>query len=98
RLRKGEDFAAVAKQVSDDAATKDKGGDLGFIARGHAEEALETAAFALQPGQLSDVVETRYGFHVIRVDERHAAREKPLDEVREEIDKALRADRARAAA
>jgi peptidyl-prolyl cis-trans isomerase D len=98
RLKKGEDFASVAKQMSDDAATKDKGGDLGFIARGRAEEALENAAFALQPGELSGVVETRYGYHLVKVEERHAAREKPLDEVREEIQKTLRAERARAAA
>ncbi len=72
RLKKGEDFAAVAKEVSEDKANKDKGGDLGFIRRGHAEEAFENAAFGLQPGELSAVVETRYGFHIIKVDERKA--------------------------
>ena len=95
RLKKGEDFAAVAKALSEDKANKDKGGDLGFIRRGHTEEAFETAAFALQPGELSDVVETRHGLHIIKVDERKAAREKPLAEVREGIVKSLRADRAR---
>jgi peptidyl-prolyl cis-trans isomerase D len=98
RLKKGEDFAAVAKELSEDNANKDKGGDLGFIRRGHAEEAFETAAFALQPGELSDLVETRRGLHIVKVDERKAAREKPLAEVREEIVKSLRADRARMAA
>lgn len=98
RLKKGADFAAVAKEVSDDKATKDQGGDLGFIARGRAEETFENAAFALQPGEISDVVETRYGLHVLKVDERRAAREKPLAEVRDEITKALRTERARTAA
>ena len=98
RLKKGEDFAAVAKEVSEDKANKDKGGDLGFIRRGNAEEAFESAAFALQAGELSGVVETRFGFHVIRVDERKAPREKPLAEVRDEIAETLRADRARNAA
>ncbi len=94
RLKKGEDFAAVAKELSEDQSNKDKGGDLGFVRRGHTEEAFETAAFALQPGGLSDVVETRRGLHIIKVDERKAAREKPLSEVREEIVKSLRAERA----
>jgi peptidyl-prolyl cis-trans isomerase D len=98
RLKKGEDFAAVAKEVSEDKANKDNGGDLGFIRRGRAEEAFESAAFALQPGELSGVVETRFGFHVIRVDERRAVREKPLSEVRDEIAETLRSDRARNAA
>ncbi len=98
RLKKGEDFAAVAKEVSEDKANKDKGGDLGFIRRGNAEEAFESAAFALQAGELSGVVETRFGFHVIRVDERKAPREKPLAEVRDEIAETLRTDRARNAA
>jgi peptidyl-prolyl cis-trans isomerase D len=98
RLKKGEDFATVAKEVSEDNANKDKGGDLGFIRRGTADEAFENAAFALQPGQLSDVVETSAGLDIIKVDERKAAREKPLAEVRDEIARRLRADRAHAAA
>ncbi|MBI2962441.1 MAG: SurA N-terminal domain-containing protein [Deltaproteobacteria bacterium] len=98
RLRKGEDFAAVARELSDDKATSEKGGDLGFIARGRAEETFENAAFALQPGELSDVVETRYGLHVVKVEERRAAREKPLAEVRDEIAGALRTERAGSAA
>ena len=95
RLRKGEDFAAVAMETSEDLATKDKGGDLGFIARGRMEETLENAAFSLKPGELAEVVETRYGFHIVKAEARREAREKPLDEVREEITKSLRADRAR---
>jgi len=98
RLKKGEDFAAVAKEVSEDEANKDKGGDLGFIRRGNTEEPFENAAFGLQAGELSGVVETRHGLHIIKVDERQAAREKPLAEVRDEIVKSLRADRARVAA
>jgi peptidyl-prolyl cis-trans isomerase D len=98
RLKKGEDFEAVAKEVSEDTATKPKGGDLGFLPRGRTEEAFETAAFGLQPGELSDVVETRYGLHLIKIDERKPAREKPLTEVRAEIEKKLRAERAHDAA
>jgi peptidyl-prolyl cis-trans isomerase D len=98
RLKQGADFATVAKEVSDDAATKDKGGDLGFITRGRAEEAVEDAAFALNAGEISEVIETRHGLHVIKVEERKAAHEKPLAEVRDEIAKSMRAERARDAA
>jgi peptidyl-prolyl cis-trans isomerase D len=98
RAKKGEDFAALAKEASDDKANKDKGGDLGFIRRGRTEEAFENAAFALQPGEVSDIVETRRGFHVIKLEEHKASREKPLAEVRDEIVRTLRTERARNAA
>lgn len=95
RVKKGEDFAAVAKAVSEDPSNKDKGGDLGFFPRGRMEEAFETAAFGLKPGETSDLVETRYGFHIIRVDEHKPERVKPLDEVRASIVATIRHDRAR---
>ncbi|MGH7898832.1 MAG: SurA N-terminal domain-containing protein, partial [Candidatus Binatia bacterium] len=98
RLKKGEPFETVAEEVSEDTATKPKGGDLGLLPRGRTEEAFENAAFALEAGGLSDVVETRYGLHLIKVEDRKPAREKPLDEVRAEIEKALRVERAHDAA
>lgn len=78
RIRKGEDFAAVAKEVSTDTGTKDNGGDLGWFPRGMMVEEFEAAAFALQPGQVSDVVQTSYGYHIIKVEERDPNR--PLDQ------------------
>lgn len=69
RLQAGEDFSAVAQELSTDAATKDQGGDLGWFPRGVMDQTFEDAAFGLQPGQLSGVVETSYGFHIILVDE-----------------------------
>ena len=78
RIRKGEDFAAVAKEVSTDTGTKDNGGDLGWFPRGMMAEEFEAAAFALQPGQVSDVVRTSYGYHIIKVEERDPNR--PLDQ------------------
>jgi peptidyl-prolyl cis-trans isomerase SurA len=70
RLDKGEDFAALAKQFSEDP-NAENGGDLGFIKKGTLSElAFEERAFALGTGQVSDVFETRLGFHIIKVSER----------------------------
>lgn len=90
----GADFAALAREHSQDEATAAEGGDLGFFGRGVMVPAFEQAAFALQPGELSDVVETPFGFHVIRLEEKKPARVRPLDEVRPEIVRELQQDMA----
>jgi parvulin-like peptidyl-prolyl isomerase len=85
RIEAGEEFAAVAAELSGDAGSKGRGGDLGFFARGQMVSEFEAAAFALEPGGLSDLVRSDYGFHVIRVEERREALHRPLEEVREEL-------------
>lgn len=70
RVRAGEDFAKLAKEFSTDAGNKDKGGDLGWFGKGAMVPAFEEAAFKLKPGEISDLVETPFGLHIIKLDER----------------------------
>lgn len=93
KVKAGGDFAAIAKEHSDDTTTAVKGGDLGFFGRGEMTPAFEAAAFALQPGQVSDLVETPFGFHVIKVEEHRAGGPQPLDSVRDQIVKTLQNER-----
>jgi peptidyl-prolyl cis-trans isomerase D len=83
--KKGSDFAKLAQQLSEDAGSAAKGGDLGLFSRGKMVPAFDDAAFALEPGAVSEVVETPFGFHVIKVDEKLPGGPKPLETVREEI-------------
>jgi parvulin-like peptidyl-prolyl isomerase len=85
RARAGEDFAALAQEYSDDYATRQSGGDTGFFHRGQMAPEFEAAAFALQPGEISDVVETSFGVHIIRLEERQDEELLPLDDVREQL-------------
>ena len=89
RIDNGEDFATLAMENSD-GPSKAKGGDLGFFSREQMVPPFSEAAFALQPGQTSDVVQTRFGYHLIRVTERQAEQTMAFNEVKEAISARLR--------
>ncbi len=79
------DFAAVAKERSEDPGTKQAGGDLGWVDRGSLEPALADAVFALAPNNVSEPIETKLGFHVVKVEEKQAAQDKKLADAEGEI-------------
>jgi parvulin-like peptidyl-prolyl isomerase len=84
RLNSGEDFAAVAKEVST-GPEAEKGGDMGFFSRGVLPETLERAAFSLSPGKISRVVETPYGYHIVKVLEKETGGEVRSVKAREKV-------------
>jgi len=89
QVKGGADFAALAKKESEDEGSKATGGDLGFFGKGRMVPEFETAAFAMQPGQTSDLVRSQFGFHIIRVVEKKAGETRPLDQVRQQIQEQL---------
>lgn len=90
KLKKGEDFIKLAAEVSDDLGTKAKGGDLDFFPKGTMIPAFEEAAFSLKPGELSNIVETEYGYHIIKLEEKKEPLLEPYETIKEKVkDQAL---------
>ena len=89
QIKGGADFAALAKQHSNDGSAPN-GGDLGFFPRGQMVKPFEEAAFALKAGEISPLVETEFGYHIIKGAEHRDARTVPLAEVSDRIAQALR--------
>ncbi len=84
-IRAGADFATIAREQSQDPGSAKNGGDLGFFPKGQMDPKFEAAAFALKPGTVSGIVETPFGFHIIKVVERRPPRTMPLAEVSAQI-------------
>ncbi|MDQ7819282.1 MAG: peptidylprolyl isomerase [Armatimonadota bacterium] len=97
RLRRGELFDALARQYSRDADSRERGGDLGWVSRGQLVPEFEQVAFSLQPGQVSGVVRTQYGYHIIQLLERRPPVAATLDQVREQVRQRLLASKQEAA-
>jgi len=97
RAKAGEDFAELAKKYSEDGSAP-QGGDLNFFAREGMVKPFSDAAFAMQPGQISDIVKSEFGFHIIKTMERKAAGTQPLADVRAQIEEQLKFEKAQAEA
>lgn len=89
RLVKGEDFEDLARKYSQDTESAARGGDLGYFSKGRMVPSFEKAAFALPVGGLSDIVETKFGYHLIKVEEKRAAQKLKYEDVKEDLTKYL---------
>jgi len=89
-VKGGEKFADVAKKVSEDPGSAQSGGDLGYFSRGRMVPEFETAAFSLKTNEVSDVITTEYGYHILIITDRKPARTVPFDEVKEDLTQYLK--------
>jgi peptidyl-prolyl cis-trans isomerase D len=85
QVKKGGKFEDLAKKYSEDPGSKDKGGDLSWITQGQTVAEFEKTAFSLPAGQISNLVKTQYGFHIIRALEKETAHTKPFEEVKDSL-------------
>lgn len=90
QVKAGGNFEEIAKKNSEDTGSAAQGGSLGLIGRGRTVPEFEKTAFSLPKGQISDLVKSSYGFHIIRVDDKQDAHVKPLPEVRDQIESTLK--------
>ena len=92
-LKGGQDFAALAKKYSEDKGSGAKGGDLGYFARGQMVKPFENAAFAMKPNEVSDIVETQFGYHLIKVYDKKPERILAYDDVKSLLAERLRQEK-----
>ncbi len=85
QIKGGADFAELAKKYSEDPGSATKGGDLGWVTRGQTVPNFEKTAFSLKPKEVSNVIKTEYGFHILQVLAKDTARVKPFEEVKDTI-------------
>jgi peptidyl-prolyl cis-trans isomerase C len=89
KLKGGQDFAALAREFSEGPSAP-RGGELGYFGRGQMVPAFETVAFAMKPGEVSDIVETRFGYHLIKVEDKKSAGTVSYTEVKGQLDDHLK--------
>jgi peptidyl-prolyl cis-trans isomerase C len=94
QVQGGGDFAKLAREKSQDPGSAPNGGDLNFFAKGQMVPQFEEAAFKLKPGEVSPVVESPFGFHIIKMLERRPARTVPLEEARPQVTEFLKQQQA----
>ncbi len=91
-LKKGADFAALAKAKSK-CPSAPRGGDLGWVTKGRMDPEFEKAAFALSKGELSGVVKSSFGYHIIKCEDKEEAKEKPMDEIKPIVERQIKRER-----
>jgi peptidyl-prolyl cis-trans isomerase D len=94
RIDQGEDFAKLAEQFSEDPGTASKGGNLGSFKKGQMVKPFEEAAFSLTPGEVSPVVKSQFGFHIIKVESVEEEKVQSLEEVRSTLEEEMKAEKA----
>jgi peptidyl-prolyl cis-trans isomerase C len=94
KLKKGEDFTELAKQYSEDSSSA-RGGDLNYFSRGKMVKPFEDAAFALKKGEVSDIVETQFGYHLIKVTDRRPETLIPFEEIKDKLQDYLKKETIR---
>ncbi|MCP3852379.1 MAG: hypothetical protein GY694_19420 [Gammaproteobacteria bacterium] len=92
KIKEGADFSEMAKQYSKDPGSADSGGDLGFFGKGEMVPAFEESAYSLNPGDISELVESTFGYHIIKLDSIEGGETKPLESVKAEINEVLQLD------
>ncbi|MFY9580653.1 MAG: peptidyl-prolyl cis-trans isomerase, partial [Gaiellaceae bacterium] len=98
QAKAGADFAELAKKNSEDEQNAKNGGDLDYFGRGRMVPEFDEAVFAMQPGQISDLVKTQYGYHIIKLVDKKTAATRPLAEVRQQLSDQLAYERAQSQA
>jgi len=98
QARSGADFADLAKKNSEDEGSAQKGGDLDFFGRGRMVPEFDTAAFALKPGEISDLVKTQYGYHIIKLVDKKEGATRALADVRQQLTDQIAFEKAQAQA
>ena len=90
----GQDFAALAKRYSEDPSVEKNNGNLGVFMAGQMVEEFSRAAFAMDEGEISEPIKTKFGYHVIKLNKKYPAARKPFDEVKDDIIREVSADMA----
>jgi len=85
KLSEGEDFAALAREISEDESSRDKGGNLGYFTNDMLEKKFTQVAFSTKKGDISEPFETEYGWHILQVQNRRKAAQPTFEEMRSEI-------------
>jgi peptidyl-prolyl cis-trans isomerase D len=98
QARAGADFAELAKKYSEDDSNKANGGDLDYFGRGRMVPEFDQVAFALEPGQISDVIKTQFGYHIIKLTDKKTGTTRPLADVRQQLQDQLAYEKAQAQA